>query len=758
MDVLDSPFPISDVAAGMITFIATVFCFHLSGLLIHRFVPTFDFSVRIVAQLLLLWASIVLVSIVLGFIGFLKPVLLLVTVSGFWLVLRIVGRNVGGEWMGLRWGFTPKQILILDDQGVPVGDAIPESVRSTAFISNDTKSLENRRLRYGYEILLAIGIAQVIQMSILSLPQDWDTLAYHLPLVDSWVQTGSLLNQRCAFWYVPGNGQLLALWFSGLFSGDFWSQLCNVPILVLFAFSLHAVLSEFGVAGYWRFIGVCGTLACTPVLRQLASVENDLAVAATFIAALLFAIRVIRTKSETYIADMVLFSCAVGLLGGIKYYALGYAAVAIVALAIATTIGSSRATKRQMKRRWTILSVILGVATLTSPWYLRNWIMTGSPLYPKGLKLLGIPDAWESVRPDIASSCLLFGSTIETSCLLFFSWLTQGGIFSTTAVLMLFPILLLDREWSLFRIFSMVRKKSSEPIENPRLIQILVLLFLLGAFAIYVITPNVIETVSGTRNMLLLQYHSYRFGLAFSAVANLVFILFVSDTKDTNAGLAASNGRIDVFPKLTIERVALFGIIVSLIWVLLPQYGMRRILHPTVANVWQHPSLDISWIDWILLTGTCLIAIKLIELARLQYRTLLVLITSGFIVVTIPLSNYWHSSFDAHYTTLFQDQVANEIRQLGASTSKICVCDYRNYRMIGSKREHSIYRPLFTQSLDSFQEYLIAGNFELVIVLGKDDHWTGEYSNCLEWMHTLPDEYQCLKSTGNYHFFVRVEK
>jgi len=729
MDLLDNSFPTTDFIAGLLTFLATAFCFQLSGSLVRRFVPTFDFSVRIVAQLLLLWASIVLVAIVLGFVGFLRPILLLVLVSGLWVGLRLVSRSVGGmiqtEPMALATGCAKEGVA-------PVASAIGS---------------EKMVIGNGYALLIAIGLAQIIQMSVISLPQDWDTLAYHLPLVDSWVQTGSLLNQRCAFWYVPGNGQLLAFWFSGLFTGDFWAQLCNVPILVMFALSLHAVLGELGVAGYWRFIAVCGTLACTPVLRQLASVENDMAVAATFIAALLFAIRVTRAKSETLGADIVLFSCAVGLLGGIKYYALGYAAVSIVALAIATTLDTNRQTSDYFKGRWIIPGVVLGVATLTSPWYLRNWFVTGSPLYPKGMKLLGIPDAWESVRPDIASSCLLFGSTIETSWLLFFSWLTQAGLFSTAAVLMVFPILFFDRKWSMFRIYSIFRNRHSGPINNSILIRILVSLFLLGACAIYFITPNVIETVPGSRNMLLLQYHSYRFGLAFSAVANIVFVLFISDSP-----------RIESFPKRTIVRVALLAAVVSLVWVLLPQYGMRRILHPTVANVWQHPSLDISCIGWGLLTGTCLIVIMLIHLLRLRYRTLLVLTTSSFIVATVPLSTYWHSHFDDHYTTLFQDQVASEIRQLGASKSRICVCDYRDYRMIGSRREHSIYRPLFTQSLESFREYLKAGDFNLVIVLGKDDHWTAEYSHCLEWMRSVPDEYQCIKSSGNYHFFVRIEK
>jgi hypothetical protein len=728
MDVLDSFYSISDLAAGMITFIATALCFHSSGLLIHRFVPTFDFPVKVVAQLVLLWSSVVLVAIAIGFVGFLTPFLLLAMVSAFWLGLRIVSRSFAGE--------------------LNAADVVDASNLKTNELPSKT-----RLFQYGYEILVAIGFAQVIQMSILTLPQDWDTLAYHLPLVDSWVQTGSVLNQRCAFWYVPGNGELLAFWFGGLFTGDFWSQLCNVPVLILFAFSLYAVLTEFGVTESWRFIAICGTLACTPVLRQLASVENDLAVAALFIAALLFAIRVTRTNSKTHIADWVLFSCAVGLLGGIKYYALGYAAVAIVALGIVTALSNNRA----LKPSWALLAVTIGVATLTSPWYLRNWIMTGSPLYPKGMKLLGIPDAWESVRPDIASSCLLFGSTLETSSLLFFSWLTQGGLFSTTAILILFPVLLFDREWSLFGMYSILRRMRTESISQHEKIRMMVCFFLLGAFAIYLITPNVIETVLGSRNMLLLQYHSYRFGLAFSAIANLVFILFVSEATDASAGFAASNGRRrDVFPKLTIERVGFVVVIISLIWVLLPQYGMRRILHPTVANVWQHPSLDIPWIDWVLLTGTCLILIKLIGQARLRYRTLLVLFTAGFVIATVPLSLYWHSCFDDHYTALFQDQIANDIRLSGASASKICVCDYRDYRMIGSRREHLIYRPLFTQSIDTFQEYLKAGDFELVIVLGKDDHWTQEYSHCLEWMRTMPNEYKCFKSTGNYHFFVRV--
>ena len=50
---------------------------------------------------------------------------------------------------------------------------------------------------------------------LLKLPTDFDCLMYHLPLVDSWLQAGSLYAPDCSHWSSPAGSELLALWCCG---------------------------------------------------------------------------------------------------------------------------------------------------------------------------------------------------------------------------------------------------------------------------------------------------------------------------------------------------------------------------------------------------------------------------------------------------------------------------------------------------------------------------------------------------------------
>ena len=44
-----------------------------------------------------------------------------------------------------------------------------------------------------------------IERGVLRFPTDWDSLMYHIPLIDHWLQDGSLYAPGCAVWYFPGN-------------------------------------------------------------------------------------------------------------------------------------------------------------------------------------------------------------------------------------------------------------------------------------------------------------------------------------------------------------------------------------------------------------------------------------------------------------------------------------------------------------------------------------------------------------------------
>ena len=69
------------------------------------------------------------------------------------------------------------------------------------------------------------------------------------------------------------------------------------------------------------------------MLRQLTDSENDLAVVGLFLTALAYSLRHARRGRRS---DLAFASVTLGLLAGVKYYALGYAVVAAATLVLLT--------------------------------------------------------------------------------------------------------------------------------------------------------------------------------------------------------------------------------------------------------------------------------------------------------------------------------------------------------------------------------------------------------------------------------------
>ena len=172
--------------------------------------------------------------------------------------------------------------------------------------------------------LLAYGVAHVVLAAVLRFPTDWDTLMYHRPLLDQWLQARSLYALSDAHWFNPGTNELLGLWTAAPFSGDFLVGLLNLPAAVLLGLAVVELGAVFGLGRPLTHLAGFMALSSWPIWRQLSDAENDLAVSALFLASLCYTVRWIQDRR---LANLYLASLCLGLLTGVKYYALGYAAV-----------------------------------------------------------------------------------------------------------------------------------------------------------------------------------------------------------------------------------------------------------------------------------------------------------------------------------------------------------------------------------------------------------------------------------------------
>ncbi len=717
----------------------------------------------VAGQIVLIWGAIAGAAFGLNAVGCLSPW----SVYGGVLFLSLCGVTV------TRIKFGEKKRLevwceIEDLRKVPVA-SVNGSVKNVH--SSDNSIFVNainfaKRIDWfivGMTMLLAVGITQVALFGIVQFPNDWDTMAYHLPIVDHWIQTGQLSNQRCAFWYVPGNSELLAYWFTAPLSGDFWAQLNNVPVAVLLAVSLVAIAKMWRMDQKWQFMLVVLAAGCQPMIRQLTSLENDLGGAALFVSSLLFGIRWVLYRQTI---ELWLFAAAAGLLAGIKYYSIGYSAVSIGAIIAASWCFSGRRIAIR-----TMLVSMLGFTFLGSYWYVRNYWLTGSPLFPLGMEAIGIPDQWESMRPESETSTLLRGSTFEIWRLLLKAWLFQAGPITLIAMLLspLFGLIGLFWSWKELRIHAFgatvhsPRKtkpsalaaevnafRMPQRIDQSVVVTFVLSLIVLGCIAVYVVTPNVIETDSGSRNMLRMQYHSVRFGYCLGVVSLLfivkAFSLFDRWLSQKNRSWCTCFfvGAISV---ITIS---------TLVFYLLPQYGLRQPINRLGLPLFRQPRLDYSAIEWGMVTIDVFLATMVAGTILKSVRFRLGAIGLVFISCTPWLSHHWHQSYEPFYSDVSYKTLSLRLRAL-AKGKPFCICDYRYYALLGSDRSGKAYRPLFLPNSESFRDYLVSNKCAIVAVPFADSHWSKTYEKPKEWIRELPNEYRKMEEADRFLIYEAID-
>ncbi len=681
---------------------------------------------------ILLWASIVLVAIGLSFFGWLAGWKLIAGLTIGWTLLDVIFYCVLSECPELTYSFGG---MARDVRCSKTGGLAPFRYRNTGEVNSAARTSWVTKI--WLTLLLAICIAQTIGFGLMQFPMDWDTLAYHAPFIDHWLQTGTLTSQRCAFWYMPGNLELLGLTMTGVFSGDFLAQSVNLFVMLM----LLAAIDHLGHLLSWsiwcRLTVMTLTLGNTVMVRQLVSLENDLAVAATFIVGLTFVIRFVQ---QARTIDLALAAIATGVCGGVKYYALGYAAVLVIVIFMAVLWARTHQLSRLVVVGKASLYVMCSLGALTGYWYVRNWIITGSPIYPQGIAMLGIEAPWNEIRPEISTSTVFFGLNKEVFSNLVWAWWTQCGPLGMVAMFCSLPLAIAALIYSL--------KLSQQPL-------LLIAIATVGTAVVYLITPNVIETDPGTQNMLKMQYHSVRFGYAAFVMAVVCGGAVVHQFADR----FAAQRRLMMLGQTAFAGLALL----SLGLALAPQYGWRQSFLTANWNAPRHWMLDWNGTDWLLLTMNVMLLIAIAnffrdgqtkEFSRATKLKIawLASFVSGCVAIYF-LSHHWHTDHDSFYNS-FNTSCPADLIQPSASQQQVCVCTYLYYPLLGSHREKDVVRPGIMTNSAEFQRYLEKYRISLVAAPDSDWHWSQTYAENAGWLANS-DVWQQVHERAGFKIYLR---
>ena len=200
-----------------------------------------------------------------------------------------------------------------------------------------------------------------------------DALTYHFPAAAQWLQRGRIdvfptwfFNPANA--YSPLAGSAWVAWLMVPFGSDVLARFVQVPAVLCVGLGVYRLGRQRSATPTAAALAAAAAVLCRPLFTAALMGKDDLFVAFTFVATLV-ALAPDRTRERFGPARVGL---ALGLLLATKYTAL--LAVPLLLPAVRRPHGIGR---------WTV-AVTITVA-IAGPWYARNWLATGNPLFPLDL-------------------------------------------------------------------------------------------------------------------------------------------------------------------------------------------------------------------------------------------------------------------------------------------------------------------------------------------------------------------------------------
>jgi hypothetical protein len=229
-------------------------------------------------------------------------------------------------------------------------------------------------------VLALLGSSIVISLS--HPPTGYDALSYHAPLaVYYWREgdLGSFLEPQLWAWALahPGTAEL---WFGllRLAAGERVASLGQLPLAFLGALGVYVLGRWTRLPARLAVLGGLGFLAAPMVVVQAGMQLNDLAAGAMVLSALALAAAPPERWSPVR-------------LGGIGL-ALGLAVttkLAVVPAALGVILYLAVRLRRAPSRRSLVGYAALLFAVTVAPWWIRNILLYGNPIFPAALPILG---------------------------------------------------------------------------------------------------------------------------------------------------------------------------------------------------------------------------------------------------------------------------------------------------------------------------------------------------------------------------------
>jgi hypothetical protein len=226
-------------------------------------------------------------------------------------------------------------------------------------------------------------------------PMAQDALTYHYPAAVRWLQTHRLALFETWYFnpantYSPLAGSAYIAWWIAPMGNDVLARHVPVPALVLIFFSAVRLMRAVGARPVVAAMIGLALVLSQPFLRQSIIEKDDLYLSA-FFACVVAGCAAERLRDPLGACRL---GIALGLMLATKYTAL----LAVPALLL--LVDAPFRAGWGVRRYGFLVGIVLLIA---GPWFLRNLLLTGNPLYPVDVKVFGVTvfkGLFESARSE----------------------------------------------------------------------------------------------------------------------------------------------------------------------------------------------------------------------------------------------------------------------------------------------------------------------------------------------------------------------
>lgn len=249
--------------------------------------------------------------------------------------------------------------------------------------------IRNKAALFIISVISAFALV-AIAVNLVNPPFGWDNLSYHFAFPVEWLKSGNLsiaatICDDPSPPYYPINGSLFFLWFMLPLKNVFLADLGQVPFFVLAFLSVFGISRRLKLPVEHSFYAASLFIITPNVFKQLGIAYVDVMFAALFLSAVYFLAGFANNRS---FKDLFLWALTFGLFCGVKTSAIVYGILpALFFIFILCCMAGARETRfKALVFLLTFAAVVMISGGFS---YVRNAALTGNPIFPAHIKLLG---------------------------------------------------------------------------------------------------------------------------------------------------------------------------------------------------------------------------------------------------------------------------------------------------------------------------------------------------------------------------------